>query len=71
MFNIGQYTVELRNSGASSVWCVYASRTPRRNHGSNLVLQVSTSRRNGVPSILSRSQQVKQLTRIISEVLPC
>jgi len=71
MFNIGKYCVELRNSGASAVWCVYTSRTPRRNAGSNLVLQVSTSRYGGVPSILSRSQQVKQLTRIIQEVLPC
>jgi len=71
MFTIGRYAVELRNSGANSVWCVYTKRTPRRNSGSNLVLQVSTSRYGGVPSILSRSQQVKQLTRIIQEVLPC
>lgn len=74
MFNIGQYTVELRNSGASAVWCVYTDRTPRRNHGSNLIMQVSTDRRDGVPTVMTRGQQVKELTRIIKtklEVLPC
>ena len=67
---INDYTVELRGFGASSVWCVYAKRTPKRNAGSNLVLQVSTDKYKGVPLVLSRGQQIKKLTNIIMGSLP-
>ena len=66
---INNYTVELRGFGASSVWCVYAKRTPRRNAGSNLVLQISTDKYKGVPLILSKGQQIKKLTSIIARCL--
>ena len=65
---INNYTVELRGAGASSVWCVYTKRSSR-NAGSNLVLQIDTSRQ-GVPTVLSHGQQVRKLTAIIQEVLP-
>lgn len=68
---INEYTVELRGLGANSVWCVYAKRTPKRNAGSNLVLQISTSKYGGVPLVLSRGQQISKLTSIIKRVLPC
>lgn len=68
---INDYQVELRGFGAESVWCVYAKRTPRRNAGSNLVLQISTDKYKGVPLILSKGQQIKKLTGIIMKVLPC
>lgn len=66
---INDYQVELRNQGIHAVWCVYAKRT-RRNAGSNLVLQISTDRRDGVPTILSKGQQIKRLASIIMAVLP-
>ena len=66
---INDYQVELRNQGIHAVWCVYAKRT-KRNAGSNLVLQISTSKYDGVPLILSKGQQVKKLTNIIMSVLP-
>ena len=67
---INGYVVELRGFGANSVWCVYAKRTPKRNAGSNLVLQISTDKYKGVPLILSKGQQVSKLTSIIRRVLP-
>ena len=67
---INNYTVELRGFGANAVWCVYGSRTPRRNAGSNLVLQISTDKYKGVPTILSRGQQRSKLTNIIMSSLP-
>ena len=66
---INGYVVELRGFGANAVWCVYAKRTPKRNAGSNLVLQISTSKYNGVPLILSKGQQVKKLASIIAKCL--
>jgi hypothetical protein len=68
---INNYTVELRGLGANSVWCVYSNRTPRRNAGSNLVLQISTDKYKGVPLVLSRGQQINKLTNIIRRSLPC
>ena len=67
---INNYTVELRGLGANAVWCVYAKRTPKRNAGTNLVLQISTSKYGGVPLVLSRGQQVSKLTNIIMSSLP-
>ena len=67
---INDYVVELRGFGASSVWCVYGNRTPRRNAGSNLVLQISTDKYKGVPLVLSRGQQISKLTNIITRSLP-
>ena len=67
---INGYQVELRNQGIHAVWCVYAKRTPKRNAGSNLVLQISTSKYGGVPLVLSRGQQVSKLTNIIMSSLP-
>ena len=67
---INDYQVELRNQGIHAVWCVYAKRTPKRNAGSNLVLQVSTDKYKGVPLILSKGQQISKLTSIIKRVLP-
>ena len=67
---INDYEVELRGFGANSVWCVYTKRTPKRNAGSNLILQISTSKYDGVPLVLSRGQQINKLTKIIREVLP-
>lgn len=66
---INGYQVELRNQGIHAVWCVYAKRT-RRNAGSNLVLQISTSKHDGVPLVLSRGQQISELTNIIMSSLP-
>lgn len=66
---INDYQVELRNQGIHAVWCVYAKRTPKRNAGSNLVLQISTSKHGGVPLILSKGQQIKKLTSIIARCL--
>ena len=66
---INDYAVELRGLGANAVWCVYAKRTPQRNAGSNLVLQISTSKHGGVPLILSKGQQIKKLTSIIARCL--
>ena len=67
---INSYIVELRGFGANAVWCVYAKRTPRRNAGPNLVLQIGTDKYKGVPLILSKGQQIKRLTSIIMSVLP-
>lgn len=67
---INGYQVELRGLGANAVWCVYTKRTPRRNAGSNLILQISTSKYDGVPLVLSRGQQVNKLTKIIMSSLP-
>ena len=66
---INGYVVELRGFGANAVWCVYTKRTPRRNAGSNLVLQISTDKYKGVPLVLSRGQQIKKLTDIIARCL--
>ena len=66
---INNYQVELRNQGIHAVWCVYAKRT-KRNAGSNLVLQISTSKYDGVPLVLSRGQQISKLTNIIMSSLP-
>ncbi len=68
---INGYQVELRNQGIHAVWCVYSKRTPRRNAGSNLVLQISTNKYDGVSLVLSRGQQINKLTNIIRRVLPC
>ena len=67
---INGYQVELRGLGANAVWCVYTKRTPRRNAGSNLILQISTSKYDGVPLVLSRGQQISELTNIIMSSLP-
>lgn len=67
---INDYQVELRNSGSSTCWCVYTKRTPRRNSGSNLVLQIPASK-TGVSLLLSKSQQVNKLVSIIRRSLPC
>ena len=66
---INDYVVELRGFGANAVWCVYAKRTPKRNAGSNLVLQISTDKYKGVPLILSKGQQISRLTNIITRCL--
>ena len=66
---INGYQVELRNQGIHAVWCVYTKRT-KRNAGSNLVLQISTSKHDGVPLVLSRGQQISELTNIIMSSLP-
>lgn len=68
---INGYQVELRGFGANAVWCVYAKRTPKRNAGSNLVLQISTDKYKGVPLVLSRGQQISRLVNIIMRSLPC
>ena len=67
---INDYEVELRGFGANSVWCVYTKRTPKRNTGTNLILQISTSKYDGVPLVLSRGQQISKLTNIIMSSLP-
>ena len=67
---INGYQVELRNQGIHAVWCVYAKRTPKRNAGSNLGLQISTDKYKGVPLVLSRGQQISELTNIMMSSLP-